>query len=247
MPLYKDEAIVLFKRAYGESDRIIRLFTFRSGKLSAIAKGAGKSQKRFMNTLELFNHISLEYFDKNRRGLVRIENADIVETNGGIEKSLKRACIAGFFAEFVDRLTKEREPHIRLFHLLSELLKKVKSAEPDHEDLLYYQLRMLDVLGFMPNLESCVHCGKIVSETEKIYFSNEKGGIICMPCSGFIPHKRFEKGVVSALSSIGKRDKRDAGYYDVSARQEAQVIMDDFIFYHLDVEFKSYALLRKVL
>ena len=109
MALHKDEAIVLFKRAYGESDRIIRLFTFTSGKIAAIAKGAGKSQKRFSNTLEPFNHIRVEYFEKHETGMVRIENADIVETNSGIEKSLKRACTAGFFTEFADRLTKDRE------------------------------------------------------------------------------------------------------------------------------------------
>jgi len=51
MPLHKDEGIVLFKRAYGESDKIVRLFTLGSGKVAAIAKGANKSQKRFMNTL----------------------------------------------------------------------------------------------------------------------------------------------------------------------------------------------------
>ena len=78
MPLHKDEGIVLFKRAYGESDKIVRLFTLGSGKVAAIAKGANKSQKRFMNTLEPFNHISLEYFEKYGKGMVRIENAHTI-------------------------------------------------------------------------------------------------------------------------------------------------------------------------
>ena len=102
MALHKDEAIVLFKRSYGESDKIVRLFTLSSGKVAAIAKGANKSRKRFANTLEPFNRIRVEYFEKYGRGMVRIENADIVETNSGIEKSLKRACTAGFFDDFVD-------------------------------------------------------------------------------------------------------------------------------------------------
>ena len=106
--LHKDEAIVLSRKAYGESDKIMHFFTLTSGKMSAIAKGASKSQKRFMNTLEPFNHIRVEYFEKHARGLVRIENADIIETGNGIEKSLKKVSIAAFFVEFVDRLTKER-------------------------------------------------------------------------------------------------------------------------------------------
>jgi DNA repair protein RecO (recombination protein O) len=68
MALHKDEAFVLFKKAYGESDKIIRLFTRTSGKVAAIAKGASRSQKRFMNTLEPFNHINIEYFEKYGKG-----------------------------------------------------------------------------------------------------------------------------------------------------------------------------------
>jgi DNA repair protein RecO (recombination protein O) len=45
MALHKDEALVLFKRAYGESDKIIRLFTRTSGKIAAIAKGANKARR----------------------------------------------------------------------------------------------------------------------------------------------------------------------------------------------------------
>ncbi|MGA2109956.1 MAG: DNA repair protein RecO, partial [Syntrophorhabdales bacterium] len=62
MALHKDQAIVLSTRVFGESDKIVRFFTLESGKLTGIAKGGKKSQKRFMNTLELFNVINLEYF-----------------------------------------------------------------------------------------------------------------------------------------------------------------------------------------
>jgi DNA repair protein RecO (recombination protein O) len=129
MPLHKDEGIVLFKRAYGESDKIVRLFTLGSGKVAAIAKGANKSQKRFMNTLEPFNHISLEYFEKYGKGMVRIENAHIIDTNEGIETSLKKACTAGFFTEFVDKLTKDREKHSSLFYILKEVLTMVRYTD----------------------------------------------------------------------------------------------------------------------
>ena len=104
MPLHKDEGIILFKRAYGESDKIVRLFTLGSGKMAAIAKGANKSQKRFMNTLEPFNHISLEYFEKYGKGMVRLENAYTIETNEGIEKNLRKVCMASFFTEFVPEI-----------------------------------------------------------------------------------------------------------------------------------------------
>ena len=89
MALLKDRAIILSTRVFGESDKIVRFFTLNSGKLTGIAKGGKKSQKRFMNTLELFNVVNLEYFEKAGAGMVRIDSADLVETNMDIGSSLQ--------------------------------------------------------------------------------------------------------------------------------------------------------------
>lgn len=260
MALHKDEAIVLFKRAYGESDKIIRLFTLKSGKIAAIAKGGNKSQKRFMNTLEPFNHINVEYFEKPGKGMVRVENADIVETNCGIETSLKKACTAGFFTELVDRLTKERERHDELFQILKEVLQQVKRAELTYMEILYHHLKVLETLGFMPNFTACVYCGNKMDEEERIYFSNERGGILCASCSPSLPHKTYQAGVIEKVLSFRKQRreidemsfkvkeedvlcKEDPKTYRLFER-EVQDIMEGFMSYHLDVEFRSYRLLK---
>jgi len=264
MALHKDEAIVLFKRAYGESDRIMRLFTLTSGKIAAIAKGASKSQKRFSNTLEPFNHIRVEYFDKHDRGMVRVDNADIVETNSGIEVTLKRACIAGFFTEFVDRFTKERERNVDLFYVLKEILEGAKQRDFPYTDILYYELRMLDVLGYMPNLTACVYCGREMDDDKKLYFSSERGGVLCPVCVKSLPHKTYSEGTIPRLVSVGNNhhgstfEVRDGGRSgplspflgespSMDSKRfegEARHIMEGFISFHLDVELKSYRILK---
>jgi DNA repair protein RecO (recombination protein O) len=246
MALHKDEAIVLFKRAYGESDKIIRLFTLKSGKIAAIAKGGGKSQKRFMNTLEPFNHINVEYFEKSAKGLVRIENADIIETNCGIETSLKKACTAGFFTELVDRLTKERERHDALFLMLKEVLQQTKSTEPTYAGILRHHLKILEALGFMPNFNTCVHCGNKMDDEEKLYFSRQKGGILCLSCSSLLPHKAYRTGVIEKMLLFRKRkEETEEISFDYKLfERDIQDIMEGFMSYHLDVEFRSYRLLK---
>ena len=261
MALHKDEAIVLFKRAYGESDRIIRLFTLTSGKIAAIAKGAGKSQKRFSNTLEPFNHIRVEYFEKQDKGMVRIENADIVETNSGIERSLRKACTAGFFTEFADRLTKEREKNTALFRTLKEILEGVKRSEFAYADILHYELRMLETLGYMPNLTDCVYCGKRVPDEMNRHFSSQRGGVLCPACTRPLPHRTYSEGTIPNLVFVGNNRYRplaedfdgerspEAGKGADPKRfeHEARQIMENFISFHLDVEFKSYRILKSLL
>ncbi|OPY69892.1 MAG: DNA repair protein RecO [Syntrophorhabdaceae bacterium PtaU1.Bin034] len=242
MALHKDEAIVLSARVFGESDKILRFFTLSSGKLSGIAKGGKKSQKRFMNTLELFNHINIEYFEKFGKGLVRIDNADLIEANNGIESSFKKMCVAAFFTEFVDRLTKEKERNEPLFRFLKSSLNRVKSVEFTCSDVLYYQLQMLDHLGYMPNFKTCVQCGKDLAEHEKVSFSNERGGTVCPVCSRSVPHRRYPEGVVTRLSDPEAVNAIDNHAFERHGRE----ILEAFTSFHLNVEFKSYRLLRSV-
>jgi len=239
--LHKDEAIVLSKRAYGESDRIIHLFTLHAGKVSAIAKGAGKSQKRFMNTLEPFNHIGVEYFEKHGRGMVRIENADLVSGNSGIETSMKRMCSASFFTEFVDRMTREKEPHGSLFLALKEFIGFACDEDPLYPDILHYELKMLDILGYHPNFDTCVFCGAAINDEEKVYFSRERGGILCGLCSRSLPHRRWSPGLVRGFLAVKKREN---GFPTRSLEREAQELMEGFMTYHVDLDLKSYKLLK---
>ena len=242
MSLHKDEAFILFKRAYGESDKIIRLFTRNSGKIAVIAKGAGKSQKRFMNTLELFNHIRVEYFEKPGSAMARLESADLVETNSGIEKSLKRACIAGFFTEFIDRLTKEKHPQEHLFLTLKEIIEALKCRDFSYSDVLYYQFLMLDMLGFMPHLDSCVRCGSAVGNGTGLHFSKEKGGVLCGNCARFVPHATCAEGLIPGLVSV--RDRKGP-LSNSFLENQARDIMEGFLSFHLDVEFRSYRILKR--
>lgn len=244
MSLQKDEALVLSKIPYGESDRIVRLFTMTNGKISAIAKGGGKSQKRFMNTLEPFNHIKIEYFKKQNKAMARIENADLIESNRGIEKSLKGFCTASFFAEFADRLTKDGEKNKDLFYVLKCIFMNVKDPGFGSLEIIANLLNILKVTGFMPNFKSCVYCGREVPDEEKVFFSKERGGILCKACSTFLSYKTYPAGVIEILSLY---EKKEGSFINSTHMGYIQDIMEDFIAYHLDLKLKSYKLLKSLM
>jgi DNA repair protein RecO (recombination protein O) len=279
MALVKDEAIILSTRLFGESDKIVRFLTLSSGKLSGIAKGAKKSQKRFMNTLEPFNQVLIEYFEKPTSSLVRIENADLEESNSGLEVSLKRVCVASFFTEFVDKLTKEKQRNGHLFQTLKMILDSLKLVEFTVTDILYYELQMLRHLGYMLNLAACVHCGKALADVEKLYFSKERGGTLCIGCSRSVPHRQYPQGFIPRMLALngtrmidsrgqvrgnlssehGEREGEAPAGFPVEGATRAPMVassagfermgrqvLEDFVTYHLAVEFKSYRLLKSI-
>ncbi len=239
MARVKDEAIVLRRLPYGESDRIVHLFTSSSGKISAIAKGGAKSLRRFMNTLEPLRIIYVEYFDKSWRGLARIENAHILEDFSEIERDLRKFFIASFLTEIVDKLAKEKEPYPQIFDLLGAALRRLKTSQVSSLDTLMLLLKILELLGFLPNFKTCVHCGKTVDQKSKTFFSSEKGGILCGSCRMFNPYKTYPFELLSSLGGDQKTLEMDDELVKMAFE-----LMDDFMKYHLDMDFRSYRFVK---
>ena len=73
MPHRKTPAVILRLHPFGESDRLVTLLTRTYGKVRAIAKGARRSQKRFLGCLDHLNIVLVRYFEKRSGGLVRLE------------------------------------------------------------------------------------------------------------------------------------------------------------------------------
>lgn len=240
MPLKKDEAVVLSKRHFGESDRIVTLFTFQSGKIFAIAKGGNRSVRRFMNTLEPFYLLSIEYFDKSTKGIVRLENAYVIYDTSGIEKDLKRFSIAFLILELVDKLTREREPHPNLYQVLKEASIKLKGSEFSPSQILGIILKVLEETGFLPNFKSCVRCGKGIEPNKLRFFSLEKGGVLCENCYVFYPILQVDNGLLSLL--LDPKDLPDGKLF-----LDALGLIADFLRYQLDVDLKTLPLLKSYL
>lgn len=159
-------------------------------------------------------------------------------------------------------MTKEREPHDELFYALHDVLARLKEREFSYDDVVSWELRILEILGFMPNFESCVYCGRSLPEEDKTLFSRERGGVLCARCSRSLPYKTYGQGVIPRLIACKTAAGRPAtsGFYGASFSEdgraglsgagfvrEAQDIMEGFTSFHLDVEFRSYRILKGLL
>ena len=103
---------------------------------------------------------------------------------------------------------------------------------------------MLDMLGYMPNFDSCVYCGSGVPDDKKVHFSKERGGVLCPSCSKSIPHTIYGEGVIPGLMLIRNQEKP---LINMIFERQAQDIMEGFMSFHLDVEFRSYRILKNVI
>ncbi|HEX9023946.1 MAG TPA: DNA repair protein RecO [Geobacteraceae bacterium] len=174
------EAVVLGTMDYLEADRIVTLFTLEHGKLKGIARGAKKSVRRFGGSLELFARLSLEIGLKE--GLAQLHGADVVTIFPGIRADLKRIAYAGYACDLVDALLPERMCNHRLYRLLTVYLEHLDKSAASPSDRRFFEINLLNVLGYRPHLEQCGECGAELEGGGWLRSDRAASGLLCSRC-----------------------------------------------------------------
>lgn len=173
------EAIVLSHSDWGEADRLLGLYTREMGKLRSIAKGVRKPRSRKAGHLEPFTRVSLLL--AKGRDMWIVTQADTVNAHLCLREDLERVGYAAYAVELLDRFTYEEGENPGLYRLLSETLARL-DTEPDPQlPIHYYEMRLLDLLGFRPQLLTCNACGEEIHPVDQ-YFSASLGSVLCPRC-----------------------------------------------------------------
>ncbi len=181
------EAIVLRHTDWGEADRLLWLFTREIGKIQVVAKGVRKPRSRKAGHLEPFTRVELLL--AHGRDLPIITQAEAKDVYLTLREDLVRVGYASYVIELLDRFTYEEGENNSLYRLLSETLSRLNSEDQPAFGVRYYEVRLLDLVGFRPQLFHCVNCGEEILAEDQ-YFSFEKGGIFCPRCGKNEPSAR---------------------------------------------------------
>ncbi len=252
MPVFRTEAIVTRSLPYGESDRILTFFTRDFGKLKGVAKGARRSRKRFQNALGLFTYLRLIFFDREGMGLVRVEGADVLQGFPHIRESLKRFYYGSYYLELINEMAGEREANQEAFELLFSFLSDLESEEPKEEWLRMFEVRMLSLFGYRPHLIRCGLCHREWKELEgeaHLFFSIEKGSLVCGPCSkGYNNLYPLSLGTARLIDEISQLDLKRLSRlrFTSQALTESREFLPRFIEHELGKELKSLKTLKNL-
>lgn len=241
---------VLACRDYGESDRIVTVFTSEKGKLKGIAKGARASRKRFANTIELFCLSSMLVSRRRPGGLYLIEECDVINHYPAIRGDLEKTLAASCFGELADLFSTEEKPAIRLFEHLKGFLDLLEGGSFSESLLRLFELRLLSLSGYEPALDRCVGCGAPLDRNRGVSFIPEEGGSRCERCRGSeSPGVRLSAGTVQTLIT-GKTialDRVRRLSFSGQALRESDVMLSRLIRHILGREPRSFRVYRDVL
>lgn len=241
------EAIILRHHDWGEADRILGFYTREAGKLRAIAKGARKLRSRKAGHIEPFTHVSLQL--AHGRDLYIVTQAETLDSFLDLRENLVKVGFASYVVELLDRFTYEEGENRALFRLLLETLRRLtESDDPEPMIVHYYEIRLLDLLGFRPELTHCVSCeGEIKPEDQ--FFSAEMGGVLCPKCghgtSGARPVSMQALKFLRHFQRSSYPEARRARISDPIYR-EMEILLQHYLTYLLERNLNSPNFLRRV-
>jgi len=161
-------AIVLRTVAYGDSDVIAHLLVRGRGRVSAFARGARSSRRRFGGALEPFQLVEVLLAERSGQELWILREAAVAEAYAGVREDLHRIAHAGYAAELAHELSRPAEPADELFALVTEFLHRLATGPA--------------TAGLSPELSACARCGSAVP-WGKAAFDAGAGGLACGRCA----------------------------------------------------------------
>ena len=173
------EAVVLRHQDWGEADRILVLYTLETGKIRVIAKGVRKLRSRKAGHLEPFTRVALLL--ARGRDMPIVTQAETLDAYLGLRDDFLKTTYAAHIVELLDRFTFEEGENPAVFRLLVSTLDRLDKDTPPEITVHYYRIRLLDLLGFRPQLFQCSACANEIQPVSQ-FFSAEQGGVLCPNC-----------------------------------------------------------------
>ena len=238
---YQTEAIIIKKIKLGEADRILSLYTPHLGKIRVVAKGVRRPRSKMAGHLELLTH-SLVSLARGRN-LDTVTGSQTINSFLPLKSDLQLTSQALYAVELVDLFTADNDENYPLFQLLLETMHRLCQGNNNELTLRYFELHLLNLVGYRPQLGQCVSCRSPLKATTNS-FSPSAGGVLCPRCS----QNQFYSYSLSVSALKVLRFLQTSDYDTISQLKigpelchELEGVIRNYLKYLLEREVKSVA------
>ncbi|MGE8206211.1 DNA repair protein RecO [Heyndrickxia sp. NPDC080065] len=175
--LQKCEGIVIRTTDYGESNKIVTLYTREFGKLGVMARGAKKPNSRLSAASQVFTYAYFLF--QTSTGLGTMQQGEMISSIRTLREDIFKTGYASYIVDLLDKSVEDKIPNPFLFELLLQTLNYINDEYDIDIITNIFEMKMLNVLGLYPVLNQCAICG---SQDGQFGFSIRENGLICHRC-----------------------------------------------------------------
>lgn len=218
--------IVLNDMSFGESSKIIKVFTREMGKVSIMVKGAKSSHSKNLSVSQIFG--VNEYLLKKGQSFYYISEAKIIETNFNIRNNYWNLIYASLLSEILEKSILDEHPNKKVFDLFRKTLMFFNDTKDPISLAMAFELKYLTFIGYKPKLDVL----------EENYFSFREGIIDYKNSSSYNVTKRE----IKYLNSLLYNKLEDINDFEIEENRKKFLhkILIEYIKYNLEISsFKS--------
>lgn len=247
MTTYLTEGVILRRVDYGESDRILTVLTREHGKIGVIARGVRKAGSRLAAHTDLFARSRMQ-LASGRGELEVLTQAQTLGSTAPLADARRTAC-ASVCAELADRVLESNHPDPETFELVVDALADCTDGTRDPRGaLVWLTRRMIDRLGYAPQLHSCASCSVPLPQASA-WFSAAAGGLLCPRCATSDPSA--VECSVRVIKVLRVAAAGDAQLYrrlnlDEPSLATLETVAERELAQHLDRQLRSLPVLRAI-
>jgi len=236
---YQTEAIIIKKIKLGEADRILTLYTPHLGKIQAVAKGVRRPRSKMAGHLELLTHSQVSL--ARGRNLDTVTGSQTINSFLPLKSDLQLTSYALYAVELIELFTVDNDENYPLFQLLLETMHKLCQGNNNELVLRYFELHLLNLVGYRPQLGHCVSCRSPLKPITNS-FSPSAGGMLCPSCSqSQILTYSLSVNALKVLRFLQSSDYDTSSQLKINPElcQELEGVMRNYLKYLLEREVKS--------
>jgi DNA repair protein RecO (recombination protein O) len=174
--------VVLRTTPLRESDLLVTLYTDTHGRVSAVARGARKSKRRFAGALSLLVLGRYQLGRRPRGELWGLESADVVREWTQLSTDVVAVAHASYVAELVGALLPAEAPEPHALDIIVALWDALAAGGPSPGALRAVEFALLDLAGHRPAIDHCAACSRTELDAGAV-FDPQRGGAICSTCA----------------------------------------------------------------
>ena len=176
---YRALGVTLRRSPVREADLISVIYTREHGKLELLARGAQRLTSKLMGHLEPLTLVRVSI--ARGRSMDQVTEAEVVNAFPAARSGYENSARGLYVAELVDGFSALSAVNAELFDLTVQTLEALGAARNSDLALRYFDLQLLRLSGFMPELYNCVECGAEL-EPNRHRFAAGAGGALCADC-----------------------------------------------------------------
>lgn len=179
--MHADLGVVLKTTPLRESDLLVSLYTQERGRVTAVARGARKSQRRFAGALQLLVLGRYQLGRRPRGELWGLDGAEVEREWTRLASDVIAVAHASYAVELVGALLPPEAPDPHALALVVAIWDSLAEGGPSPAALRAFELSLLELAGHAPALDACAACSGALADGAM--FDPSRGGAICRRCA----------------------------------------------------------------